>query len=148
MKPLVMIREVCQSDFLARIAGCSYLFVPELYQASLIEDNLVALVLAVFEKLWQCKPLPRHLVPVIGIHELIIVDTIRSVSLYFLNGWLAAVQVDDVVDERLAGWGKLDRLGGVWSIIFRGSCLARFILLAGSVGIESASSNWVGHDAR
>ena len=139
---------MCQSDFLARFTGCSYLFVPELYQASLIEDNLVALVFAVFEKLGQRKPLPRHLVPVIGIHKLIIVDTVRSVSLYFLDGWLAAVQVDDVFDERLAGWGKLDGLGRVWSIIFRGSRLARFILLAGSLRIESASSNWVGHDAR
>ena len=78
------------------------LLISELDQARLILDNLVLLALAVLEQLRQGKPLPRHLVPIVGVHELIVVHAIRRIAPHLLDGRPAAVEVDNVVDESLA----------------------------------------------
>ena len=78
------------------------LFVSELNQARLILDNLVLLGLAILEQLRQSEPLPRHLVPVICIHELIVIDAIWCITPHFLDCRLATVKVEDIVDESLA----------------------------------------------
>ena len=80
----------------------THLLVSELDQAGLVLDNLVLLVLAILEQLRQRKPLPRHLVPVVGIHELIVIHAIGRIPPHLLDGRLAAVEVDDVVNESLA----------------------------------------------
>ena len=78
------------------------LLVYEMDKAGVVIDNLVLLVLAILEQLRQRKPLARHLVPVVRIHELIIVHAIRRIPPHFLDGRFAAIEVDDVVDESLA----------------------------------------------
>lgn len=78
------------------------LLVSELNQAGLVLHNLVLLGLAILEQLRQSKPLPRHLVPVICIHELVVVHAIRCIPLHLLDGRLAAVKVENVIDESLA----------------------------------------------
>lgn len=50
-----------------REPSLSHLLVLELDQVSVVLDDLVALVLARLEKLGQSKPLPSHLVTVIGV---------------------------------------------------------------------------------
>ena len=98
--------------------GKTYLCVSELDKSGLILHDLVSLVFTILEQLWQCKPLPRHLVPIIRVHELIIIHAIRCIPLDFLDCGLAAVEVDDIVDEGLAIGGEGDGLGGVGCIIF------------------------------
>lgn len=43
------------------------------------------------EQFGQGKPLPRHLIPIVGINELIIIDAIGSVPLHPLDRRVAAV---------------------------------------------------------
>lgn len=78
------------------------LVVFELDHFIIASDHLVAVVDARLEQLRQCKPLARHLVAVIGIHELVIVDAVWSIALDALDGGLAAVERDDVVYESLS----------------------------------------------
>ena len=78
------------------------LLVSELDQTGLVLDDLVFLVLAVFEQLRQSKPLPGHLVPIVRIDKLVVVHAIGCIPSYFLDGRFAAVEVEDVVDESLA----------------------------------------------
>ena len=80
----------------------NYLLVPELDQTRLILHNLVSLGLAILEQLRQRKPLPCHLISIILIYELIVVHAVRRIAPHLLDGWLAAVEVEDVVDEGLA----------------------------------------------
>ncbi len=82
--------------------GDGYLLVPELDQTRLILHNLVSLVFAILEQLRQRKPLPCHLIPIIRVYKLIVVHAVRRIAPHLLDGWLAAVEVDDVVDEGLA----------------------------------------------
>lgn len=78
------------------------LLVSELDQTGLVLDDLVLLVLAILEQLGQGKPLPRHLVPIVRVYELIVVHAIRRIAPHLLDGRPAAIEVDDVVDESLA----------------------------------------------
>lgn len=78
------------------------LLVSELNQTGLVLDNLVFLVLAILEQLRQSEPLARHLVPVVRIDELIVVHAIRRVTPDLLDGRLAAIEIDNVIDESLA----------------------------------------------
>lgn len=78
------------------------LLVSELDQTGLVLDNLVLFALAIFEQLRQRKPLARHLIAVVRIHELIVVHAISRIAPHLLDGGLTAVEVDDVVDESLA----------------------------------------------
>ena len=94
------------------------LLVSELDQTGLVLDNLVLLVLAILEQLRQRKPLARHLVPVVRIHELIVVHAIRRIPPHLLDGGLAAVEVDDVVDESLALLREGKGLGWVGGVVF------------------------------
>lgn len=112
-----------------------YLLVPELDQTGLVDDDLIPLVLAVLEQLRQREPLPGHLVAVVGVHELIVIDAIGGVALHALDGGLAAVERDDVVDEGLAGWRELERFGWVGGVVFHGVGLADLELLAGDGGV-------------
>jgi len=48
---------------------------------------------------------------------LVIVDTVGRVALYALDGRLAAVERDDVVDEALAGGRELDAGGRVGRVV-------------------------------
>ena len=43
-------------------------------------------------------------VPVIGVHKLVVVDAVWGVALHTLDGGLAGVESDDIVDECLSGW--------------------------------------------
>jgi len=56
-----------------------------------------------FEQLRQSEPLARHLVAIIGVDELVVVDTVGRVAFHTFDRWLAGVEGDDVVDEGLAG---------------------------------------------
>lgn len=94
----------------AQYGKYTHLLVPELNQPWLINNHFVSLILAITEELRQRKPLPRHLVSVVGVHKLVIVDAVRSVSFDFFDGRSAAVQIDYVFDECLASRGKLDGL--------------------------------------
>ena len=85
-----------------------YLRVPELDQARLVDYNLVPFVLALIEQFRQSEPLPRHLVPVVCVHKLVVVDAVGRVSLHALDGRLAAVESDDVIHESLTSGGELD----------------------------------------
>ncbi len=91
--------------------------VSELNESRLILHNLIALVLTILEQFWQCKPLPRHLIPIIRIYELIIIHAVRCIPLDLLDCGPAAVEVDDVVDESLARRGEGDRFGGVGCVV-------------------------------
>jgi hypothetical protein len=75
------------------------------------------LVLARLEQLWQREPLPRHLVPVVCVYELVVVDAVCCVALHAFDGRLAAVERDDIVHEALAGRGERDAAGGVGCVI-------------------------------
>ena len=94
------------------------LLVSELDQTGLILNNLVLLVLAILEQLGQRKPLARHLVPVVRIDELIVVHAIRRIPPHLLDGGLAAVEVDNVVDESLALFREGKGLGWVGGVVF------------------------------
>lgn len=106
------------------------LLVSELNQTGFVLHNLVLLGLAILEQLRQSEPLPRHLVPVICIHELIIVHAIRCIPLHLLDGRLAAVKVENVIDESLALFREGKGLGGVWCVVLRGVGLAGLVVLA------------------
>ena len=82
--------------------GGTNLLVSELDQTRLVLDDLVSLSLASVEQLGQSKPLPRHLVPIVRVDELIVVHAIRCIPPHLLDGGFAAVEVEDVVDESLA----------------------------------------------
>lgn len=110
----------------------TYLFIPELDQSRLVDHDLIALALAGLEQLWQSEPLTGHLVSIIGVHELVVIDTVWCVPLDTLNCRLAAVKGYDIVDKALTGWRKLERLGRIRSVVLRRMGLARLELLAGS----------------
>ena len=74
------------------------LLISELNQTRLILHNLVPLRLAIFKQFRQSEPLPRHLVPVVRIHELIVVHAVGCVPPHLLDGRFAAVEVEDVVN--------------------------------------------------
>lgn len=82
----------------------THLLILKLYQIRLILNNLIPLILTRLEKLRQRKPLPRHLVPVVRVNELVVVDAVRRVSLHALDRGFAAVEGDDVVHQGLARW--------------------------------------------
>lgn len=106
------------------------LLISELNQTRLIFHNLILLGLAILKQLRQSKPLPGHLVPIICIHELIVVHAIRCIPLDLLDGRLAAVEVENVVDESLALFGDGKGFGRVWRIVFRRVGLAGLVVLA------------------
>ena len=78
--------------------GKAYLLIDKLNQTRLILHNLISLIPTILKQLRQRKPLPRHLIPIIRIHKLMIIHTIRCIQLHLLDCGLAAVEVDDVVD--------------------------------------------------
>jgi len=106
------------------------LFVLELDHLVVTADNLITFILGCFEELWQSKPLPGHLVSIIGIYELVIVDAVWGVSLYSLNCGFAAVQCEDVVDESLSGFAERQRLRRIGMPVFRCGGLADLEVLA------------------
>ena len=124
------------------------LLISELDQTGLILDDLVLFVLAVLEELRQREPLPRHLVPVVRIHELIVVHAIRRIPPHLLDGRLAAVEVDDVVDESLALFRKGKGLGWVGGVVFGRVGLAGLVVFARGRGGEGGGFHFAvgGHD--
>ncbi len=92
------------------------------------------MICAVAEQFRQREPLPGHLVPVVCVHELIIVHTVTGVSLHFFNSGFAAVQIDYVVYKSLAGLRQGDGFGGIRAVIFSIVGLARLIIFAGGGG--------------
>lgn len=112
----------------------THLFVFELDQTGLILNDFVLLIFAVLEQLRQSEPLPRHLVPIIGVHELIVVNAVGRLPPHLLDGRLAAVEVDDVVDEGLALLGEGERLGRVRGVVFGRGRLAGLVVFAGGGG--------------
>lgn len=111
------------------------LLVPELDQIPVVSNNLVPVAPRALEELRQRKPLAGHLVPVVGIHELIVVHTVGRVALDALHGGLHLVQRDDVVDERLARRRQAQRLGRVGLVVARLVRLAHLEVLAGQRGV-------------
>ena len=63
---------------------------------------------------------------------MIVIHTVGRISLHALGGGFAVIESDDVVDEGLAGFGERERFGRVGRVVFGGSGLARFEVLAGS----------------
>ena len=106
------------------------LLVAELDQVAVVDDDLVALVLGRVEQLGQREPLARHLVPVVGVHELVVVHAVRRVPLHPLHRRLAAVQRDDVVQQPLPRRRDRQRLGRVRLDVLLREGLARLELLA------------------
>ena len=98
--------------------GETYLCISELNKSRLILHNLISFVLTIFEQFRQRKPLPGHLIPIVRIHELIIIHAVRCIPLHLLDCGLAAVEVDNIVDEGLASGGKGNRFGGVGCVVF------------------------------
>lgn len=112
-----------------------YLLVFELDQIFVVLHNLVPLAHTLLEQFRQRKPLPRHLVPIVRIHKLVVVHTIRRVSLHPLHRRLAAVQRDHIVDQRLARFVQGERLGRVRRVVFGRGGLPRFEVFAGGGGV-------------
>ena len=52
---------------------------------------------------------------------------------------MAAIQRDDVVQQRLAGRGQRQGFGRVWVVVFRRGGLARLVVFAGGGGREGAA---------
>ncbi len=123
--------------------GRTYLRVSELNKSRLILHNLISLVLTVLEQLRQRKPLPRHLIPIVRIHELIIIHAVRRIPLDLLDCRLAAVEVNDVGDEGLAIGREGNGLGGVGCVVFRWVGLAGFEVLARGGGGDGAGGDRV-----
>lgn len=95
----------------------THLLVPELNQPRLVHDDLVTLVLARLEQLREREPLPGHLIPIIGVHELIVVHAVGRVALDTLHRRLAAVQRNDIVDQALAGGRQRQALARVRRVV-------------------------------
>lgn len=112
------------------------LLIPKLYQTRLILHNLIPLRLTTLKQLRQSEPLPRHLVPIIRIHELIVIHAIGRISPHLLHGRLAAVEIEYVVHEGLALFRERERLGGVRGVVFGGVGLAGLVVLARGGGGE------------
>lgn len=72
------------------------LFVLELDHVVVAADDLVGFVDGGVEEFGQREPLPGHFVAVVGVDELVVVDTVGSVPLYALHGGLAGVEGDDL----------------------------------------------------
>jgi hypothetical protein len=83
------------------------------------------------EQLRKSKPLARHLIAVVGVHELIVVDAVRSVPFHAFDRRLAGVESNDIVDESLTGGREWETLAGVGGLVFGGRGLADLELLAG-----------------
>ena len=83
-----------------------------------------------FEQLRQSKPLARHLVAIIGVDELVVVDTVGRVAFHTFDRWLAGVEGDDIVDEGLTGGREGKALAWVGSVVFGSGGLANFELLS------------------
>ena len=95
-----------------------YLSILELDQVSIVYDNLVPFISTLGEQLRQREPLPSHLIPIVGVHKLIIVDAVGGRALHALHGGMAAVEGDDVVEKALAGRGEGKGFAGIGGIIF------------------------------
>ena len=112
-----------------------YLLVLKLDQIPIVLHNLIPLTNALVKQLRQRKPLPRHLIPIVRIHELVIIHTIRRIALHALDSRLTAVQRDDIVDEGLAGGVQRQGFGRVGLVVFGGGSLADFEVFAGGGGV-------------
>ncbi len=80
----------------------------KLDQITIIDHDLISLILTQAEQLRQREPLAGHLIPVIGIDELIVVHTIGRVPPHALNGWLAPVEGEDVIEQGLTSGRERD----------------------------------------
>jgi hypothetical protein len=68
------------------------LLVFKLYEIAVVADDFVALVGGVREEFGEREPLPRHLVAVVGVDELVIVDAVGGVAGDALDGGGAGVE--------------------------------------------------------
>ncbi len=113
----------------------AYLSVLKLNQPLLIHHNLVPLVLTRLEQFRQRKPLPRHLIPIVRVHKLVVVHAVGRVALYTLDRRLAVIQRDDVVNEGLAGRGEFEGFAGVGGVVLGFGGLAGLEVLAREGGV-------------
>ena len=121
----------------------------ELDEIAVVDDDLVAFVVALLEEFGEGEPLAGHLVAVVGVDELVVVDAIGGVALDTVDCDVAAVEGNYVVDEALAGGGEGEGLGGVWGIVIVRTGLTDFEILArGSAGVGEVCFAGVGggHD--
>lgn len=72
------------------------LLVFELDERRVGADYLVGVVCGGGEELGEREPLACHFVPVIGVDELVVVDTVGCVAFYARDGGLAGVEGDDL----------------------------------------------------
>ena len=89
---------------------------------------------AVLETLRQPKPLARHLVPIVRIHELVVVHAVGRVPLHPLHRRVAAVQLQDVIDETLASRREGQRFRWIRLVVLCWVGLADLEVLAGGRG--------------
>lgn len=111
--------------------GKADLLISKLNQPRLIHHNLIPMGRAVLEPLRQREPLARHLVPVVRIHELVVVHAVGRVPLHPLHRRAAAVQLQDVIYETLAGRRERQRFRWVRLVVFCWVGLAHLEVLAG-----------------
>lgn len=134
---------------LVREASVSHLLVLELNQIPVVLDDLVALVFARLEKLGQGKPLPGHLVAVIGVNtgellayrrthigrggtseQLIVINAVGGIALNSADCRFAGIKGNDIVDQGLALGAELDRFRRVGRVVLRCRGLANFELFS------------------
>lgn len=108
-----------------------HLIILKLNQPPLILHNLIAIIDARPEQLGQREPLAGHLEAVVGVHELVVVHAVGRVASHALHRRRAAVQRDDVVDQRLPRRVQRQRLGRVRRVVFVRRRLPRLEVFAG-----------------
>ena len=122
----------------------THLLVPELDQIPIVGDDLVSLAFTGIEQLRQSEPLSGHLVPVVGIDELVVVDAVGRVAFHSLDRGLAGVEGDDVVHETLARGGEGQGLGGIGFVVVVFFGLAHFEFLAWCFGGQAGEIDFAG----
>jgi hypothetical protein len=102
-------------------------------------NDLITLVPGRFKELWERDPLSCDLVSIIGVHELVIVDTVWRISPDAFNCRLAAVKGENVIDESLSRFVEREGFEWIWMPIFGGTGLMNFEVLAGGCCYASST---------
>ena len=106
------------------------LLISKLNQPRLIHHDLIPMGRAVLEPLRQREPLGCHLVPVVRIHELVVVHAVGRVPLHPLHRRPAAIQLENVIYETLASRRERQRFRWVRLVVLCWVGLADLEVLA------------------
>lgn len=78
-----------------------YLFILKLNNLIIAPHGLVSFIHTRLKEFWQREPLACHLISISRIHELVVIDAVWCVAFYAIDGRLAGVEGEDVVDQSL-----------------------------------------------